>query len=77
MTREPGAPNAKTLLRSAAIFRKLSDDQLAEIGSRTSIHNLHRGELLMRQGEISNSIYVMSAHRIEADRVLTSRHFCI
>src|SRR6266436_5363753 len=59
MTSEPGAPNAKTLLRSAAIFRELSNDQLAEIWSRTKIHNLLRGELLIRQGEKSNSVHVV------------------
>src|SRR3954451_1229750 len=65
MTTEPGAPNAKILLRSAAIFRELSDDQLAQIGSRTRVQVLHRGELLIRQGEISNSVYVVVSGRFE------------
>src|SRR5258708_349109 len=65
MTSEPGAPNAKTLLRSAAIFRELSNDQLAEIWSRTKIHNLLRGELLIRQGEKSNSVHVVVSGRFE------------
>ena len=65
MASEPSVPNATKLLRSAAIFHELSDDQLAEIWSRTKIHNLLRGERLVRQGTESRSVYVVVSGRFE------------
>ena len=62
---EPGALNAATLLRSTAIFRELSNDQLAEIWSRAKIHNLRRGEILVRQNAPSDSVYVVVSGRFE------------
>ncbi len=50
MADETGALNAADLLRSTAIFRELSNDQLDEIWSRAKVHNLLRGEVLVRQG---------------------------
>ena len=65
MASEPSVPNATKLLRSAAIFHELSDDQLVEIWSRTKIHNLLRGERLVRQGTESRSVYVVVSGRFE------------
>jgi NTE family protein len=65
MTIEPGAPNAALLLRSAAIFRDFSNDQLAEIWSRAKVHNLLRSEILVRQGTPSDSVYVVVSGRFE------------
>src|SRR5687768_2842815 len=65
MASEPSVPNATRLLRSAALFQGLSDDQLAEISSRTKVHNLLRGENLVRQGEESGSVYLVVSGRFE------------
>jgi NTE family protein len=65
MADQPGGPNTATLLRSTAIFRELSNDQLAEIWSRAKVHNLTRGETLVRQGMPSDSVYVVVSGRFE------------
>ena len=65
MASKPSVPNATKLLRSAAIFHELSDDQLVEIWSRTKIHNLLRGERLVRQGTELRSVYVVVSGRFE------------
>ena len=63
MADQPGALNAATLLRATAIFRELSNDQLAEIWSRAKIHNLRRGEILVHRGTPSDSVYVVVSGR--------------
>jgi NTE family protein len=65
MANEPGTPNAAVLLRSTAIFRELSNDQLAEIWSRAKVHNLLRSATLVRQGTASDSVYVVVSGRFE------------
>ena len=65
MASKLSAANAPILLRSTAIFRDLSDDQLAEIRSRVKTHTLLRSEVLVRQGTPSNSIYVVISGRFE------------
>ncbi len=65
MANEPGFPNAAILLRSTAIFRELSNDQLAEIWSRARFHNLLRSEILVRQGSPSDFVYVVVSGRFE------------
>src|SRR5689334_10989018 len=65
MTTKPDAPNAAVLLRSTAIFRELSNDQLAEIWSRARFHTLLRNETLVRQGTASDSVYVVVSGRFE------------
>src|SRR3954447_23426803 len=59
MSTKSDAANAPILLRLTAIFRDLSDDQLAEIRSRVNTHTLLRGEVLFREGAPSNSVYVV------------------
>ncbi len=63
MASEPDA--AAVLLRSTAIFRELSNDQLAAIWSRAKMHNLPRGDVLVRQGTPSDSVYVVVSGRFE------------
>ena len=65
MADQPGALNAATLLRATAIFRELSNDQLAEIWSRAKIHNLRRGEILVHRSTPSDSVYVVVSGRFE------------
>jgi NTE family protein len=65
MGNEPGIPNAAILLRSTAVFRELSNDQLGEIWSRARFHSLLRGEILVRQGTASDSVYVVVSGRFE------------
>ena len=65
MADEPGTPNATILLRSTAIFRELSNEQLAEIWSRAKIHNLLRGDFLFRQHTPSDSVYIVVSGRFE------------
>lgn len=65
MAEEPGALNAAELLRSTAIFRELSNDQLDAIWSRAKVHNLTRGAVLVRQGTPSDSVYIVVSGRFE------------
>jgi NTE family protein len=65
MLDDPGTPNAATLLRSTAIFRELSNDQLAEIWSRAKLHHLLRGDTLFAQDAPSDSVYVVVSGRFE------------
>lgn len=65
MASDPSVPNATRLLRAAALFHELSDDQLAEISPRTKVHNLLRGESLVCQGAASDSVYLVVSGRFE------------
>src|SRR5262245_20735787 len=65
MADEQGVLNAAELLRSTAIFRELSNDQLDAIGSRAKVHNLQRGQTLVRQGTPSDSVYIVVSGRFE------------
>ncbi len=65
MAEEPGALNAAELLRSTAIFRELSNEQLDAIWSRAKVHNLTRGAVLVRQGTPSDSVYIVVSGRFE------------
>ena len=65
MAEEPAALNAAELLRSTAIFRELSNEQLDAIWSRAKVHNLTRGAVLVRQGTPSNSVYIVVSGRFE------------
>src|ERR671931_674067 len=53
MAQAPDVPNAAAMIRSTAIFRELSNEQLAEIWSRAKLHNLLRGATLVRQNDPS------------------------
>src|SRR5882672_3143643 len=65
MSREHTAPDVAALLQSSAIFGKLPNDQRAEIWSRARIHTLLRGEILVRQHDPSNTVYVVVSGRFE------------
>ncbi len=65
MPDETGVLNAAELLRSTAIFRELSNDQLDAIWSRAKVHNLQRGQTLVRQGTPADSVYIVVSGRFE------------
>src|SRR5262245_12003903 len=65
MADEQGVLNAAMLLRSTAIFRELSNDQLDAIWSRAKLHNLQRGATLVRQHTPSDSVYIVVSGRFE------------
>src|SRR5262249_38852793 len=63
MSTNPGTLN--TLVRSTAIFRELSNDQLTAIWSKAKILNLLRGEVLVRQNTPSDSVFIVVSGRFE------------
>ncbi len=65
MADDPGTLNAAVLLQSTAIFRELTNDQLSAIWSCAKIHNVPRGETLIRQNTSSDSVYVVVSGRFE------------
>ena len=65
MATDPGDLNTAELLRSTAIFRALSDEQLTAIWSQAKIVNLQRGEVLVRQNTPSDSVFVVVSGRFE------------
>jgi NTE family protein len=65
MADEAGVPNPAILLRSTAIFRELSNDQLAEIWPRAKVRNLTRGDTLIRQNTPSDAVYIVVSGRFE------------
>src|SRR5262249_47554986 len=66
MAQAPDVPNAAAMIRSTAIFRELSNDQLAEIWSRAKVHNLQRGATLVLQNDPSDSVFVVVSGPSEA-----------
>src|SRR5262245_4282920 len=65
MAEEPAALNAAMLLRSSALFRELSNDQLATIWPRAKVLNLQRGETLVHQHAPSDCVVVVLSGRFE------------
>jgi NTE family protein len=65
MAEAPDALNAASMIRSTALFRELSNDQLDEIWSRAKVHKPQRGEILVRQGAPSDSVFVVVSGRFE------------
>jgi NTE family protein len=65
MAEAPDAPNPASMIRSTALFRELSNDQLSEIWSRAKVHKPLRGEVLVRQGAPSDSVFVVVSGRFE------------
>ena len=65
MVDELSAADAAIFLRSTAIFRDLSNDELAEIWARARIQHVRRSAILIRQGLASDSIYVVASGRFE------------
>jgi len=61
----PEPLNAASLIRSTALFRELSNDQLAEVWSRAKVHRLARGDVLVRQHAPSDSVFVVISGRFE------------
>jgi NTE family protein len=65
MPSDAGSLNTADLLRSTAIFRALSDEQLTAIWSQAKILGLLRGETLVRQHTPSDSVFVVVSGRFE------------
>jgi NTE family protein len=65
MSDDPGTLSASALVRSTAIFRDLSDEQLAAVWSQAKFLNLIRGDVLMRQNTPSDAVYIVVSGRFE------------
>src|SRR5258705_3209879 len=65
MPSEPATFNTAELVRSTAFFRELSDDQLTAIWSQAKVLSLTRGDVLVRQNTLSNSVFVVVSGRFE------------
>lgn len=65
MPGEAGTPNPTELVRSTAIFRELSDEQLTAIWSQAKVLNLLRGDVLVRQNTRADSVFVVVSGRFE------------
>src|SRR5947209_9365539 len=62
---EPLTLDMTALVRSTAIFRDLSNDQLAAVWSQAKVLNLLRGEVLVHQNTPSDTVYVVVSGRFE------------
>ncbi|MFL5070328.1 MAG: Crp/Fnr family transcriptional regulator, partial [Xanthobacteraceae bacterium] len=65
MPSEPATFNTVDLLRSTAIFRELSDEQLTAIWSQAKVLSLIRGDVLVVQNTPSDSVFVVVSGRFE------------
>src|SRR5262245_5906598 len=65
MPSEPATFNTADLLRSTAIFRELSDEQLTAIWSHAKVLNLIRGDVLVRQNALADSVFIVVSGRFE------------
>jgi NTE family protein len=65
MADAPESANAAAMIRATALFRELSNEQLAEIWARAKERKLQRGDVLLRQGSPSDSVFVVVSGRFE------------
>src|SRR5258707_3202047 len=65
MTSNAGNLNTAALVRAAAIFRGLTDDQLAAVWSQAKVIDLIRGNVLFRQDSLSDTVYIVVSGRFE------------
>src|SRR5262249_36451599 len=65
MSDDHGSLSAAALVRSTAIFRDLSDEQLAAVWSQAKMLSLMRGDVLVRQHSPSDSVYIVVSGRFE------------
>ncbi len=65
MTSNAGNLNAAALVRATAIFRGLTDDQIAAVWSQAKVVNLIRGDVLFRQNLPSDAVYIVLSGRFE------------
>jgi CRP-like cAMP-binding protein len=49
-----------TQLKNCFLFRGLSDEALATVAQKASIHDLAEGDVLMRRGETGNSLFLVN-----------------
>src|SRR5262245_19713519 len=57
--------NTADLLRSTAVFRELSDQQLTAIWSQAKVLNLTRGDVLVRQDAPAESVFIVVSGRFD------------
>jgi len=65
MPSEPATFNMAELVRSTAIFRELSDEQLTAIWSQAKVLTLQRGDVLVRQNTPADSVFIVVSGRFE------------
>jgi len=65
MPSEPATFNTADLVRSTALFRELSDEQLTAVWSQAKVHSLTRGHALVRQNTPSDSVFIVVSGRFE------------
>lgn len=56
------------LLRSIAIFRDLDDSELAEFADVCTSHEYQSGEVIFREGEAGNRLYLIIAGEVRISR---------
>jgi len=65
MPSEPATFNTTDLVRSTAIFRELSEEQLTAVWSQAKVLSLTRGDTLVRQNTPSDSVFIVVSGRFE------------
>jgi hypothetical protein len=69
MADDPGTLSAAALVRSTAIFRDLSDEQLAAVWSQAKVLSLTRGDVLVAgQLEVAEPLYIVVSGRSRSGR---------
>lgn len=58
-------------LRPVRIFRDLSDDALAQLAAQVRMRHFRLGDGLIRQGECSDAMYVITEGRVRVQRIDT------
>lgn len=53
------------MLNIIPLFSNLSPAQLQNIGARTAMRTVERGEVILRQGDIADSIYIIIAGQVK------------
>jgi CRP-like cAMP-binding protein len=54
------AEDIASQLKNCFLFKGLSDDALAAVAQKASIHSLSEGDVLMRRGEAGNSLFMVN-----------------
>ena len=62
-------PERATALRESALFRRLSDAALANLGSRLARRRYRRGEVIFHEGDPGEAVHVISEGRVKISRL--------
>lgn len=54
------AEDIASQLKNCFLFKGLSDDALVAVAQKASIHSLSEGDVLMRRGEVGNSLFMVN-----------------